>query len=48
MSGVDSTGSPTGQPQGMRRWLPSLQARVLLATLAGGLLTLTLATAAAA
>ena len=43
MSGVDSTGSPTGQPQGMRRWLPSLQARVLLATLAGGLLTLTLA-----
>lgn len=27
----------------MRRWLPSLQARVLLATLAGGLLTLTLA-----
>ena len=43
MSGVDSTGSPTSQPQGMRRWLPSLQARVLLATLAGGLLTLTLA-----
>lgn len=44
MSGVDSTGSPTGhQHQGMRRWLPSLQARVLLATLAGGLLTLTLA-----
>ena len=43
MSGVDSTGSPTGQPQGMRHWLPSLQARVLLATLAGGLLTLTLA-----
>lgn len=44
MSGADSTGSsPTGQSQGMRRWLPSLQARVLLATLAGGLLTLTLA-----